>query len=264
MTVARSVTAAILVLALGGCVSQPTSESGPRSNEPSTTGLDSPETSRARIHTQLAAGYYEIGNQGVALEEIKEALRADINYGPAYNVAGLIYGQLKEDRLAEQNFLRALSINPGDADTHNNYGRFLCDRGRAEQGVKHFLSAVSNPLYPAPERSYVNAGICARRTGNSAAAEEYFQAALKSRPNQQQALYQLADMAYARADLAAAKGYLGRLAQAGVTTAEVLWLGARVERKLGDRNAEASYALQLRNRFPNSAEARALSAGQYE
>jgi type IV pilus assembly protein PilF len=38
----------------------------------------------------------------------------------------------------------------------------------------------------------------------------------------------------------------------------------RVERRLGDRNSEASYALQLRNKFPNSSEARALIAGQYE
>jgi len=38
----------------------------------------------------------------------------------------------------------------------------------------------------------------------------------------------------------------------------------RVERRLGDRNSEASYALQLRNKFPGSREAQALSAGQFE
>ena len=195
---------------------------------------------------------------------MKEALRADASYGPAYNIAGLVYAQLKEDRLAEQNFQRALSINPGDSDTLNNYGLFLCDRGRTDQGIKHFLAAVRNPFYATPERAYVNAGVCSRRSGNLAGAEEYFQTALKVRPTQQQALYQLADMAYARGDLGTAKGYLGRLAQAGVITADVLWLGTRVERRLGDRNAEASYARQLRNRYPNSAEARALNAGQYE
>ena len=48
---------------------------------------------RARVHTELAAGYFELGNMAVALEEVKEALRADANYGPAYNVAGLIYAR---------------------------------------------------------------------------------------------------------------------------------------------------------------------------
>jgi type IV pilus assembly protein PilF len=44
----------------------------------------------------------------------------------------------------------------------------------------------------------------------------------------------------------------------------VLWLWLRVERKLGDRNAEASYAAQLRRSFPDSKEASALLAGRYE
>ena len=252
-----------LLLGLGGCVST-SDETGPKSSEPSTTGGETAEKARARIHTQLASGYYEIGNLAVALEEVKEALRADANYGPAYNIAGLVYAQLKEDRLADQSFQRALAINPADSDTMNNYGRFLCDRGQADLAVKHFVAAVRNPFYANPERAYVNAGICSRRSGNLAGAEEYFQTALKLRPAQPQALHQLADMAYARGDLAAAKGYLGRLAQSGVITADVLWLGTRVERKLGDRNAEASYARQLRNRYPNSAETRALNAGNYE
>jgi type IV pilus assembly protein PilF len=246
-----------LLLGLAACVSTP-EDSGPKADPSSST------SESARIHTQLAAGYYEIGNMAVALEEVKAALSADPNYGPAYNVAGLVYGQLKEDRLAEQNFQRALSINPGDSDAQNNYGLFLCSRGQVEQGIKQFMAAVRNPFYASAERAYVNAGICALGVGDTARAEDYFQTALKTRPAQPQALYQLAELAYARGDLVSARAYLGRLAQAGVTTADVLWLGTRVERKLGDRNAEASYARQLRNRYPNSAEARALNAGKFE
>jgi type IV pilus assembly protein PilF len=39
-------------------------------------------------------------------------------------------------------------------------------------------------------------------------------------------------------------------------------LGVRVERRLGDRNSEASYAMQLRKNFPDSKEARALATGE--
>jgi len=39
---------------------------------------------------------------------------------------------------------------------------------------------------------------------------------------------------------------------------EALFLGMCVEQKLGDVQAEQSYALQLRNRFPDSAEAKAI------
>jgi type IV pilus assembly protein PilF len=255
--------ATIAGFVLAGCVAQPTGESVLR---PATTtiGEESIERTRARIHTELAAGYYGLGNIAVALEEVKEALRADADYGPAYNVAGLVYAQLREDRLAEENFQRALRINPLDHDANNNYGEFLCQRKKEEEAIGYFLTAVRNPLYLNPERSYVNAGVCARRRGDAAGAENFLQLALKLRPNHPQALYQMADMAYLSGDYPSARDYLNRLAQVTQVNAEVLWLGVRVERKLGNRNAEASYALQLRKNFPASKEARALNLGQIE
>jgi type IV pilus assembly protein PilF len=257
------VAVAAACLAFSGCASQPEDEAGLKTISP-TTGQETNPQLRARIHTELAANYFEIGNVAVALEEVREALRADGSYGPAHNVAGVIYAQLKEDRLAEESFQRALSINPSDPDAHHNYGMFLCQRKQEREAIRHFMTAVRNPLYTAPERSYINAGVCARRSGDVAGATEFFLLALKVRPNQPQALYQMADLAYARGDFGQAKGYLNRLTQAATANAETLWLGVRVERRLGDRNSEASYALQLRNRFPESREARALLAGQYE
>ena len=47
-------------------------------------------------------------------------------------------------------------------------------------------------------------------------------------------------------------------------SAASLWLGLRVERRLGRRTAELSYADQLRRRFPGSSEAQALQRGGYE
>jgi len=259
----RTAHVALVVAWLGvaGCATQSADDSG---FKPATGGGESQDRTRARAHAELAAGYYEIGNLAVALESVKESLRADPNYGPAHNIAGLIYSTLKEDRLAEQSFQRALAINSNDSDANNNYGEFLCQRRREEEAIRHFLAAVRNPLYQTPDRSYFNAGVCARRRGDVAGAEGYFQLALKTRPGQPQALYQLADIAYARGDLDTARTNLGRLAQVGADTPEVLWLGVRVARRIGDRNAEASYARQLRNKFPNSAEVRALNAGQYE
>ncbi len=45
---------------------------------------------------------------------------------------------------------------------------------------------------------------------------------------------------------------------------EALFLGMCIERKLGDRAAETSYASQLRNRFPESAETKAIAGGSCE
>src|SRR5262249_21137683 len=128
----------IACLMLAACVSQQRSDDSSLKSQSPTSGDETGDRTRARIHTELAASYYDLGNMPVALEEVREALRADGNYGPANNVAGLIYGRLKEDRLAEDSFRRALAISPTDYDAHNNYGLFLCDRKREREAIEHF------------------------------------------------------------------------------------------------------------------------------
>jgi type IV pilus assembly protein PilF len=258
---ARKIVLALLI-ATAGCAGQPpSSEVKPQSD---TTGSETDARARARVHTELAAGYFELGNMSVALEEVQIALRSDADYSPAHNIAAIIYSQLKEDGQAEQHYLQALRIDPLDSDANNNYGWFLCQRNREEEGIRYFMAAVRNPLYRNADRSYVNAGLCYRQRGDLAGAEQNFLAALKVRPTQLQALYQMGDLSYLRSDYAAARSYLMRFTQLAPATAEVLWLAVRTERRLGDRESEASYAQQLRNRFPDSKEARALLGGQYE
>jgi type IV pilus assembly protein PilF len=253
-----SIATGVVTSTIAAAASDSASSSAPPPNQ------EQSARARARAHTELAAGYFELGNMAIALEEVKEALRADAEYGPAYNVAGLIYAELKDDKLAHENFQRALRIDPQDSDANNNYGRFLCDRKREGEAIKYFLSALSNPLYATPDHSYVNAGLCTRRQGDMSGAEGYFLQALKVRPTHPQALYQLADIAYARGEFERARDYLMRLEKVAAPGPEVLWLGLRVERRLGDHHAEASYAAQLRRSFPNSKEAGALLAGRYE
>ena len=256
----KNVIAAGLLLIVAGCAKTgvETASYAPQS------GGDSGSQTRARLHTELAAGYFEIGNYGVALQEAAEALKSEPNYVPAFNVLGLVYMELRDDKAAEANFQRALRVNPLDSDSNNNYGWFMCQRKREQESIKFFLTALRNPLYTTPDKSWVNAGVCARQAGDLVAAEDYFQKALKVRPTQPQALLQMADMAYKRGNNAEAKVYLETLRRDATPTAEFLWLALRVERKLGDREAEASLGFQLRKNFPVSREARALAAGQYE
>ena len=47
-------------------------------------------------------------------------------------------------------------------------------------------------------------------------------------------------------------------------TPESLWMALRVERRLGDRNAEASFAGQLRRRYPGSREYQLLQRGEFD
>lgn len=247
-----------------GCGTQPLMQEAGQRTESTTSDTDDTARGRARIHTDLAANYLDIRNLGVALEEIGIAQRADPTYGPAYNVAALIYIEMQDDRMAEENFRQAVRINARDSDAHNNYGAFLCQRKREREGIKYFLLAVQDPLYRSPDRSFVNAGICARRSGDLAGAESYFRSALKTDPDQIQALYQLADISYAAARYNEARPFLSRLQPVAPGSPEILWLTLRNERRLGDGNSLDSLAHQLRTKFPNSKEAELLAAGRFD
>ena len=254
-------TVLVLVIVTGGCAGQSGQDGGLPTEQPQTDARRG-----AKIHTELAGEYYARGQMGVAIEELAEALRADPNYAPAYNVLGLVYMELREDVLAQQNFERALKISPNDSDTHNNYGWFLCKRKRdqTDLAVRHFMAALKNPLYTTPEKSYTNAALCSQSNGDSKSAEEFFKKALLTKPSYSQALLGLAEIYFKNGDLVAARDNISRYMQVATPTAESLWLGIRVERKIGDRNVEASYTLQLKKRFPNSKEALALSDGKFE
>jgi type IV pilus assembly protein PilF len=247
-----------------GCAVQAPALQQQQRTESTTSDTDDSPRGRARVHTDLAANYLEIRNLGVALEEAGIAQRADPTYGPAFNVAALIYMEMQDDRKAEENFRQALRINAGDSDANNNYGTFLCNRKREAEGIRYFMRAVSDPLYRAPDRSYVNAGVCARRSGDLAAAEKYFLNALKFQPNQVQALYQMADMYYAATRYNEARTLLHRLQPVAQGSPEILWLMLRNERRLGGGNSLDSLAHQLRTNFPNAKETDLLAAGRFE
>jgi len=219
---------------------------------------------RARIHTELASAYFERGNMGVALEELRIALSADPNYAPAYNVLGLVHMDLRENAVAQQHFERGLQIAPNDPDLNNNYGWFLCQTGREAQSIGYFLAALKNPLYNTPARSYVNAGLCSMKGNKDLEAIDYFERALRSAPDNLQALLNLATVQYRRGQLEVARGLVGRVNRLMEPTAESLWLSLRIERKLGDRAAENTLATQLRRRFPGSPEYDDLLKGKFE
>ncbi|MDO8261955.1 MAG: type IV pilus biogenesis/stability protein PilW [Gallionella sp.] len=217
----------------------------------------------AKVHTELAGLYYEMGKYGVALEEIEQAMQADRNYAPAYSVRGLVHMALREDKEAEEDFQKSLRMDRTDSDTHNNYGWFLCQRDRVKEAIPQFMAALKNPLYQTPARAYLNAGLCSKKAGNNKDAEEFLQQALQIQPDLAQAWLGLAELSFANADYFAAKRYFTNFSEkSGSLTAEQLWLAVRIARKNGDRNSESSYGMQLRKLFPDSREAQMLMRGE--
>jgi type IV pilus assembly protein PilF len=219
---------------------------------------------RAKVHTELAALYYGRGNMAVAREELRIAAAADPNYSLTYSIFGLVYMELREHKLAQENFERGLRLSPTDPDINHNYGWFLCQTGREAESIKYFMQAVRNPLYPAPWRSYSAAGICTMRKNNLKEAEGFFLLALKQEPDDPPSLLQLGQIRYRQGGLEEARRLVARYNRVVEPTAESLWLALRVEHKLGERVAEVNLANQLRRRFADSREYQQLQRGEYD
>ncbi len=241
------------VTLLGACNTIPTtSSSGSIQRSPTTTN----EVALANL--RLGTAYMEQKQYQKSLEKLEKALDADPNYYATLNVLAILHQRMGRFDDAEKYFDRALDINPSESITLNNYGQFLCATGRLDESENAFVRAAENPLYSSPEIAYTNAGLCTLKNNQSDKAEEYFRRALEKNPNISPALIKMSEISLHKGNALSARGYLQRYVSANTHTANSLWLGIQIERELGDRDAVSSYALQLRNNFPDSREARLL------
>jgi len=212
----------------------------------------------AVANVNLGIAYMQHGEYSKALSRLNKAKDADPDYYAVYNALGLLYQKLTDMEQAETNYKHAISLNPSDSQSLNNYGFFLCQNNRFEEAEQSFLKAADNPLYKTPEIAITNAGTCAFNKDRPDLAEKYFRAALKKNSNVAPALIQMAELSYNNDQYLDARGYLQRYIEISGHNPKSLWLGIRIEREMGDEDVIASYTLLLRNKFPDTEEARLL------
>jgi type IV pilus assembly protein PilF len=260
---AQSLAAAALLGALLGCAVPPPDAASPRDH---TTASDQSDADRrARVRLELAAGYFGRGQFETALDEVKLALNARPDMSEALSLRGLIYAALKDDRLAEDSFRRALQANPRDPDAMHNFGWFLCERRRFAEAIPMFQQAIATPQYPSLSRSHMALGICQARSGALAEAEKSLARSYELDPTNPVTAVNLSDVLYRRGDLERARFYIRRINNvAELSSAQTLWLAARIEHKLGNQPSARDLGRQLRNRFPQSPEALAFERGRYD
>ncbi len=214
--------------------------------------------SPADIYVKLGIAYLREGQYAVALRKLKQGLQADPKNAEAHNVIALLYERLGEARLAEEHYVRAVRFEPENSFVRNAWGSFLCQRKKYAEAEEQFKRAVRNPLYPTPWVATTNAGLCARRAGDLKKSEQYFRQALTANARFPVALHQMAELSYEQGDYLSSRAYLQRYLAVADHTARTLWLAVRVEDRLGDRNAVASYKILLRAKFPDAPEVQLL------
>src|SRR3546814_3268468 len=71
-------------------------------------------------------------------------------------------GRGRQSEKAEVEYRRALSLDASDPTVKNNFGVFLCERGKVDAARAYFMEVVGDAHYSTPEEVWTNAGICVK------------------------------------------------------------------------------------------------------
>jgi type IV pilus assembly protein PilF len=210
-------------------------------------------------NTQLGISYLRQGDIPLAKEKLDRALKENPDNPQVHSARAMLFDRMREPAQADAEYKEALRLAPHDPDVNNNYAVYLCQTGRASDGVKRFEEVARNALYRTPWVAYTNAGVCLRTAKRNPEAIKNFKQALSIHPNFGEAAYQLGDLELQEGNLANARAevdsYLGSFEE----TPDLLLLGVRVARAQNDRVAAALYSRKLRLDFPSSPQAKALA-----
>jgi type IV pilus biogenesis/stability protein PilW len=113
----------------------------------------------AEIHTNLGLEALRAGRAQDALREFEDALANDEGLAEAHLGRGLVV-ERTFDRVdeAEKEYRRAIALKPGLSEAHNNLGQLLARRGRLQEALEEFDTALSNMYYREPYTARFNKG----------------------------------------------------------------------------------------------------------
>jgi len=241
---------AVMLLALAACVNVP--QPGKERADSKTSSDQTDAERRARVRLELAGLYLGRGQTDTALDEVKRAMAAKPDMPEAYSLRGLIYASMGDVRMAEESFQRALQLAPRDGDVMHNYGWFLCQQKRFPESDEQFGGALAQ-------------GVCQARAGRWQEAERSLVRSYELDPSSPVTAYNLSEVLMRRGEFDRARFYVARInAVPEFSTAQSLWLAARIERGLGNSQSVQDYGRKLRERFPQSNEALAFEQGRFD
>jgi len=243
----------LLLAGIGGCVT-------------TTEGVFTEKADPQRAldeRVALARQYIGEGNWEAAKRNLKLAYEIDPNNAQVHEAFALVYQSTGEYELAEDNFKTAIRLDPDFSRARNNYAAFLFSQKRYEEAEKQLEVVVKDSLYSARPQAFVNLGLCREQLFDPQGAEQAFVRALSMDRTNAIALLEMAQLRFEAEDIANARKYYNTYRSVvRQQSARGLWLGIRLARQGGDRDAESSYALALANLYPDSVEYQAYKRTQ--
>lgn len=233
------------VLLLAGCITE---------RETVFTEQASPEeTLEQRL--SLARQYIGRGNYDDAKRNLSAAVAIDDTNAEVYEAFALVYQSTGEFELAEESYERAISLRKDFSRARNNYAAFLYGQERYGEAEAQLAVVIKDTLYTARPQAFLNLGLCRLQLFDARGAEEAFMRTLAMQNTNSIALLEVAQLRFESQDMRNASIYYDQYRDVvRQQSARGLWFGVRLARAQGDKDAEGSFALALRNLYPESAE----------
>lgn len=202
----------------------------------------------ASYNTQLGLAYLKQGDRPRAKRKLLTAL-AQAPDSPDVNAAMAWFMEQSGEMDSAQTYLKkAMATAPRNGAQLNNYGAFLCRRGKYSQADLYFQQAVHDAKYEHTAGAYENAGLCAAAIPDDTKAARYFVRALEQDPSRKQSLYELVNINVKLGLVNKALGYLQEYPALTLSDPTLLALAAQVAHKAGQGKLEADYRLQIQYR----------------
>lgn len=236
-----------IIVWLSGCVTQNYENNSPVIEN------DASKNEIALTRISLALGYLKIGNTEQAKLNLEKAKYISPDLVQVHTAFAHYYETVGEFEQTIHAYDKALKLKADDADTLNNYGVFLCRRGRIDDAQTQFLKAIAVPSYILVAQSYENLALCHLHSGNFVLAKQYLNKAILHSPTRADSLFQMLRLQYIMADYKAAQLFLQRFEKnTRRFKPESLALAFKIYQKQGKRGIAKNYASMLVKMFPNS------------
>ena len=209
----------------------------------------------ANLNLQMGVRYLDLGMLEVAKEKLDTAYDLESGNPETLNALAVFYERTKDDAQAADFYQAAIGKDPENYSTKNNYGRFLCERGKYEKGMAMLREALDSPMNQRPWLALSNIGGCLVLQNDPAKGEEYLRRALFANPAYPPALQEMLKISYNNQQYMSARAFLERFLSVAKHTPDTLWYGFQTERALGNRQAAENYKEELLINFPTSPEA---------
>ena len=204
----------------------------------------------ASFNVRLGLGYLQAGDMQRAKRKLVMAMKQNPE-SPDVNDAMAYYLETTQQfQEAEKYYEKAMRLAPGKGAQLNNYGAFLCRRGKYRQAEKFFINATKDPAYINTAAAFENAGLCALAMPDIKMAKSYLIKALAQDPKRPKSLIELAQIEIKQKNGKKAVNYIKQYEMFFPQTGQTVALARQAYALAGQQEIAVEYVTKMRKEYP--------------